>query len=288
MPFRNWIKYIAFGIALSLATPVFGQEEPKPELPPETAQEQAEQQPAVEVEQTPPASITAPTEPPEEKHNARTAPDAGGESADYLVWGDGFAQWVMAGTGIAALIISAWAVWLLKATLAATRDAVRAADDAVLETRRIGEAQVRAYVSVGVKIKSAGILPDGKEHFNLEVTCKNLGQSLGWVTIRMAAVVTDNPANISEESFHSLIPETSILPHSDGTTVITMVGFPTEVTQQVRDSKLRMAIAFRGTYRDVFGQTHDINTGFMTTGSLLDGNVLMSENSQLKDRTQKD
>jgi hypothetical protein len=61
----------------------------------------------------------------------------------------------MAATGIAAFFLSAWAVWLLYATLKATRKMIteaerttKAAEDAVAETRRIGEAQVRAYIAI--------------------------------------------------------------------------------------------------------------------------------------------
>lgn len=66
---------------------------------------------------------------------------------NHLILGDGWAQWAMALTGLLALILSAWAVWLLKRTLDATRAAVKSADDAVEVTRELGEAQIRAYLS---------------------------------------------------------------------------------------------------------------------------------------------
>lgn len=64
----------------------------------------------------------------------------------YVSTSDTLAQWIMAGLSIVATGASIWAVYLLYKTLIETREAVDAADAAVAETRRIGEAQVRAYV----------------------------------------------------------------------------------------------------------------------------------------------
>ncbi|WP_371345255.1 hypothetical protein [Ancylobacter sp. IITR112] len=75
-------------------------------------------------------------------------------NADYLYLGEGLAQWGMAATGLLALFVSVLAVVLLQKTLKSTRDAVLQAEkgsDAAIKsvevTKRIGEAQVRAYVS---------------------------------------------------------------------------------------------------------------------------------------------
>lgn len=65
------------------------------------------------------------------------------------------AEWITALTGICALCISIWAVWLVRQTLVATQkavassdDAVKAANDAVLITADIGDRQMRAYVGL--------------------------------------------------------------------------------------------------------------------------------------------
>lgn len=65
---------------------------------------------------------------------------------DHVFFGDGYAQWLMAILAAAATGASVWAVILLRATLKATRDAVKAADDAVEVTREMGQRQMRAYV----------------------------------------------------------------------------------------------------------------------------------------------
>jgi len=61
---------------------------------------------------------------------------------------DTYAQWIMAAFSVVATLASIFAVVLLNDTLAATRDAVRAADDAVKVTRDLGQAQVRAYIDI--------------------------------------------------------------------------------------------------------------------------------------------
>lgn len=68
-------------------------------------------------------------------------------SSRYEIWGDSLTQFLIMIAGLGALFVSVWAVRLLRRTLEATNDTVRAADDAVSETRRIGEAQARAYVA---------------------------------------------------------------------------------------------------------------------------------------------
>lgn len=73
-----------------------------------------------------------------------------------LILGDGWAQWVMAVTSGLGLIVSGWAVWLVKGTLDETRRAVRAAEQANQVSREIGEAQVRAYVDI-VKVRVKGL-----------------------------------------------------------------------------------------------------------------------------------
>jgi hypothetical protein len=85
---------------------------------------------------------------------------------------DTYAQWAMSFLALAATAISIWAVRLLRATLEATRDAVAAANRTADEAKRIGEAQVRAYLScesAGYKVDDTG--------FSFWLTIKNNGQS---------------------------------------------------------------------------------------------------------------
>lgn len=65
---------------------------------------------------------------------------------EFDPWNDTYAQWLMALFGVAATIISWRAVVYVRDTLRATNKAVKAAEDAVAETRAIGRDQSRAYV----------------------------------------------------------------------------------------------------------------------------------------------
>lgn len=91
---------------------------------------------------------------------------------DFDPWEDTFAQWIMAVFAIAATGVSIWAVRLLRDTLQATQEAVRAADDAVVVTREIGQAQVRAYLTIEKATFEADAMSVG-----ITIWVKNVGQS---------------------------------------------------------------------------------------------------------------
>lgn len=164
---RNRLRNIVFGIAVVLAVPALGQDTDQPlegaaqnQETDETIESQPTDKLAVEVPSA--ASPIAPAESSGENHDNRSQheenddPDEPARPSEIIiVWGDTPAQWVMAVSGVAAVFISMWAVYLLKKTLRATRDAVteakkatKAAEDAVTATREGTERQLRAYVSV--------------------------------------------------------------------------------------------------------------------------------------------
>ncbi|MEO3389151.1 hypothetical protein [Mesorhizobium sp. CAU 1741] len=118
-------------------------------------------------------------------------------SADELGWRywferlvkteDTLAQWAMAVFSVAATVLTAVGVVLIWRTLVYTRraaeaaaatveeakNATTAAKDAVAETRRIGEAQVRAYLGIEACTLERGTGDD----FLLKIAVKNSGQS---------------------------------------------------------------------------------------------------------------
>ena len=87
-----------------------------------------------------------------------------GAIMDFNPWDDTFAQWAMALSGIVATAASVGALFYLRHTL--------------IETRRIGQAQIRAYL--GIKsirvIRNDDAFP-GKKGFWLNVEVANTGQS---------------------------------------------------------------------------------------------------------------
>lgn len=88
---------------------------------------------------------------------SRPVPD----SREFDPWAETYAQWLMTIFSVFATFISIWAVYLLKETLLSTREAVKAADDAVIVAREIGQSQVRAYVSVA-NMKTTFHAPNNK------------------------------------------------------------------------------------------------------------------------------
>lgn len=86
------------------------------------------------------------------------------------------ADWAeaMLWTSIISTLVTAIGVVYVALTLAETRNAVKAADDAVVVTREIGQAQVRAYIAIG-NLKVDGFLVGIKPVVSF--TIKNVGQS---------------------------------------------------------------------------------------------------------------
>ncbi|MCW2308155.1 hypothetical protein [Rhodobium gokarnense] len=113
---------------------------------------------------------------------------------EFRPWQDSYAQWTMAVFGILATAVSALAVWLVNNTLAETRKATRAAEEAVAATREMGEAQVRAYLTTdGGRIRSGAV--KGHLAFKIEITLKNSGQSPAF-GIRVSARISASNASV--------------------------------------------------------------------------------------------
>lgn len=162
-----WFLIFAFGLAL-LTSQAQGQapENSKSEQP---SEEQAAEKTAIE---DAPVIFMLPTEPSNLEHDGSAAEDSQEDVSQYLIFGESWAQWVIAAASIAALFLSGWAVWLVYKTLNATRDAVKSADDAVDVTRDIGKAQLRAYLSC-----TGGKFSIVNDLCVLNVYVRNFGQS---------------------------------------------------------------------------------------------------------------
>lgn len=135
---------------------------------------------------------------------------------------DTYAQWIMAALSIVATGISAWAVVLLRDTLQSTRDAVRAADDAVDVTREMGIKQVRAYVFC----EQVSLQWDNDSIKRVVFIWKNSGQSPAgkvssktFITIvrptDLADVLTDDNLEEFERQFAGKVAHSFISPGGD-------------------------------------------------------------------------
>jgi hypothetical protein len=89
---------------------------------------------------------------------------------------DSYAQWFMAVLSLAAAGISWRAIVLVRDQLIETRNAVKVAQDALLETRRIGEAQVRAYLG-SPRVDARLETEDGTRWFRIDAYASNSGHS---------------------------------------------------------------------------------------------------------------
>ncbi|WP_156029647.1 hypothetical protein [Ancylobacter sp. FA202] len=95
--------------------------------------------------------------------NVQTGQDD--RAGNFIFWGDGLAQWVMAVSSIPAVLLSFWAIILLRRTLDATRDAVSAA---IRDQRPWVELQAE---NVALSQK------DGIIFVNVDVIARNIGRS---------------------------------------------------------------------------------------------------------------
>ena len=147
-----------FVAALLAASVVLGQDAVEPEQGPadnQSADQEPEAKPAQEAPQeqqsaSPPQADISDRS-PEREGEQEERPDSQEpffQWQTFFKWQDTIAQWAMAFFGVVATLISIVAVYLLKGTLNASRDAVEVGEMANQEHRIIGEAQVRAYVSL--------------------------------------------------------------------------------------------------------------------------------------------
>lgn len=188
MSSRAWVASIALGLALSFGA-LAQEDAAQAPVEQEPAQQQPAERPAVEPE--PVVEVSPPAIPAGSEHDDGAAKDSSSDTDQRgdLILGDGIAQWVMALTGLGALLLSALAVWLLKGTLEATRLAAKhtevmlaeaekttaAAEQTLAETKRLGEIQTSAYLYVDDT--DCGEMTFGEDSVSVCINFKNYGQS---------------------------------------------------------------------------------------------------------------
>lgn len=158
MSFRHWSVIVAIGlIALTFVGPANSvpvHDQPtnqQPTTQPSSGQSSQQTSPdAAGVSQTP-----RPTVPPTDEHDSSHGQYADSEPSNDLILGDGLAQWIMAVTGMLALLLSAWAVWLIYWTMKATQQTLGEAEKttgAAIESLNITKdtayRTLRAYVGI--------------------------------------------------------------------------------------------------------------------------------------------
>jgi len=148
-------------------------------------------------------SVTPPGPPPEEPAQQRGPSDKDGDSGKgfsvthwwkgWITWPDTFAQWLMAATGVVALVIACLTLELLRRTLLATRHAAlyaKTAAEAALSSaesdreanellRENSAREQRAYVFIrdGHFRLHHAALPDGGSLVDCRMIFRNFGQT---------------------------------------------------------------------------------------------------------------
>lgn len=208
--YRNWLSEIGIGIGVIIAVLLginaallnsSNKISDERQIHKTTTEEQPSKQPPVEPQQRP-TSFT-PTNPPSDEHNQRASENANPGTDDGLFWGDGIAQWIMAITGIAALGISAWAVWLVVRSLELNRKmvseaekATKAAQDTVSVTYKMAQRQLRAYLFVVAK----AIVFKPNEPLRIIFSYENAGQTPAY-DVRCYRTFIDAPYPLPEDQF---------------------------------------------------------------------------------------
>jgi hypothetical protein len=143
----------------------------EPDQPPgdETATESAEEPAAPVLDHVPPPTDTGAQ--PHAGEDSKQKNDSPEEDSERRWWvfnfDDTIAQWAMAGLALFATGISVWAVFLLRYTLRATRDAVDVAIGAE-----------RAWLTYEILVRDRILFPDvGEQRHAIRLGWKNTGRS---------------------------------------------------------------------------------------------------------------
>jgi hypothetical protein len=211
----------------------------------------------------------------------RSACDNGGYDAAYNGWRDTYAQWGMTFFALTSVGLGVATLALLQRTIAETRLNTRVNFKSgfrqVNETRRIGEAQVRAYVQPQLATVEVANSVDG---LRLAMDVRNVGQTPArGVTARLSVWIVNSPIKPSHAaSILADIRHNDSLGGERGAESMTIgadsavalfegidpdtPGFTDDI-ESVIDGDSLIVNGGRIHYRDVFGKPH-VTTFFQT------------------------
>jgi hypothetical protein len=166
---------------------------------------------------------------------------------------------------IAQTEMARWALYMLIATLVVaviTGVGVYYVWQTLKVTRDIGEAQVRAYISIKASPLFKDLAPDAPMNFELEVS--NLGSSPAF-DLSYGTLLVVGSADIPKQIFSTPIDQDS--PHRQNTTIsanqsIKSIGELILSADQVKEVHQGGSIIYcgaRASYSDVFGWCHEVD-----------------------------
>ena len=231
MSISDWMPGIAFGIAIAFAGGALGALPPPEEQPlldREREHEQRQTEPVGKTagerqpkSESAPARTRAPNSADERQHSRAKDWDGGAENGPVRrFWlglvpitddHDSLAQWLMALFGIVATFASVYAVWLLRLTLIASREAATYTGE-MLNLER--EANARAEASF-IKLERpyvyahgvTQIMPHDEIGPHIEFTISNLG--------KMPATILEVRGGIEARRIAGGFQPLTLLPHDD-------------------------------------------------------------------------
>jgi hypothetical protein len=190
---------------------------------------------------------------------------------EWMFLGDGAAQWIVATCAIFGLILSGWAVWLVKTTLDVTRATLKEANAATKAavqnvdiTVELGQIQTRAYLAV-----TEAILVHNEYGYSVDLTIRNVGNSPAFdvraVFSASSETITGHPdENLSKVHEHPLVAMIGAGVDErcsfgiSSRCIVDALGKPTP------DGRVMM-VELIVRYQTVFDKkngTHDLETGF--------------------------
>lgn len=166
---------------------------------------------------------------------------------------------------VSSTILTAIGIWLLYRTLSATQQTLieagrttAAAEDAVVETRRIGEAQTRAYIVLSPE--DFGPPEGGTLPFSIQITIKNTGVTPARnVTFQVDARVLPKQDHDGRELFSVEFPDVATIDAQIGagseekSNIIVDYLTPQERQSMIACDTHRLFVLGRVGYDDVFG-----------------------------------
>ncbi|WP_109259662.1 hypothetical protein [Hyphobacterium indicum] len=180
------------------------------------------------------------------------------------------AQWMIAATALIGVILLWKTLSASRAMVSEAQKTTSAAEQTVEETRRIGQSQTRAYLTVSPH----GYFSDERSEENLKfgIEIKNSGNSPAFVEhIEFGLCQTDNIGNLSvEDTGITPMIVSSDFPIGANENHFAYVHFAQpdhEILEQISNGEV-YALAFgKVSYRDVFDELHYCRFFYQSTGS---------------------
>ena len=193
--------------------------------------------------------------------------------SQFNPWEEGYAQWVMALFTVGMTILTAIALYYIRKTTIFTSEALeeagkttKAANETINETRRIGEAQTRAYMSMGdIELNFQKVGKSSNDNALITLKWKNTGQSpahnMGIATWGHVEQFGDKDLPITKfiEKFASLHHGSGDC--GTGSHILTdRIVFDGETVQNWKDEKVKLLIYSAICFDDIFGKTHKVES----------------------------